>query len=180
MIIGFSGKKGVGKTTAAVYLMKHYGFKVKSFADSLRDKSKLFFPFKDTDFSVSNKEKPFLDYDWTPRDFQVNLGEMVRYHDPDYWVKQLKLDRVYDYAIDDVRYPNEAEYIRKMGGVIVRVERYASLNPYGPPAQVPSETALDGAKFEHIIEEPYNTTLEDLQYNVGLIMKILGKRKSSV
>lgn len=179
MIIGFSGKKGTGKTTASNYVSRLYGFKTRSFASPLRDIAKSLFGFKDTDFHLNNKEKPFLDYDWCPREFMVNLGQFLRYHDTDYWVKRIGLDKVYDYSIDDVRFKNEAEHIKKMGGIIIRIERYTKQNPYYNSAMANdiSETDLDDYEFDYRITEPQNVELEDLQAACSNIMKTLNRKR---
>ena len=180
MIIGFSGKKGVGKTSASNYIARVYGFQPKSFATPLRDMAKGLFGFKDSDFDVNNKEKPYLYYDWCPREFMVNLGQFLRYHDAEYWVKRVGLDKIYDYSIDDVRFKNEAEHIKKMGGIIIRIDRYMNLNPYhnSQMASDVSETDLDDYKeFDYRISEPRNVDLEDLQNECAKIMRTLGRKK---
>jgi len=166
-LIGISGKRGVGKTTAARYLERFYGFKKLSFADEIRSIAKSLFKFSDTDFTdIRKKESDFLDYDWTPREFLINLGEFLRYHDRDYFLKHT-LNKIPAkskglYVIDDVRYENEAEMIKKGGGSILRITRYQKENPYGKNLDIPSETALDNYKYDYIIHEFNNQSLTKL------------------
>ena len=47
--------------------------------------------------------------------------------------------------ITDVRFPNEAEAIKKKGGIVVRVDRGLSTDEH------PSETALDNYEFDYVI-----------------------------
>lgn len=49
------------------------------------------------------------------------------------------------WLITDVRFPNEAEAIKKKGGIVIRVDRGLSTDEH------PSETALDDYEFDYII-----------------------------
>lgn len=180
MLIGFSGKKGSGKTCAANYLVKNYSFKLKSFATPLREQAKNMFGFKDSDFSLLYKEKPFLHYDWCPREFMTHLGQFMRYHDPEYWINRIGLDKVYNYCVDDLRFKNEAKHIKNMGGILIRIERYKSFNPYaqGDMNTDISEVDLDNAEFDYTVDASNNVTLEDLYKMLDKIMATLGKKKT--
>lgn len=166
-IIALSGKRGAGKTSAADYLALKYGYRVVSFASSLRDMAKLFFPFTDVDFGGTKKERPYREYDWTPRDFLISLGALGRYYDNDYWVKKAHLESMKGkIVVDDLRFPNEVEYLKQLGAKIVRINRYERLNIYGKNLDDPSETALDKyGNFDYTIEDCINITKNDL-YNV--------------
>lgn len=176
-IVGFSGKRGAGKSKAALYLARKYGYHTISFGNGLREMAKDFFPFTPTDFSETNKEKPYKEYDWTPRDFMIALGKFARFHDQDFWVKKSCLDKTTGLiAIDDVRFPNEVEYIKSLGGKIVRLERYEKLNIYGKNLDDPSETSLDDYKgFDHVVESCVNITLDDLYYRLDIMVKDLSE-----
>ena len=76
--------------------------------------------------------------------------------------------------ITDVRFPNELEAIKKRNGITIRinrdlVERTGKLIP-GP--EHISETALDDAKFDYVIEN--NGTIEEL---IEQVKKILIKEE---
>lgn len=166
LILGISGKRGVGKTTLANFLCNKYDFKRVSFAEELRNLAQVLFPLKEDDLSnPKKKEAKFRHYDWTPREFMIHLGEFLRFHDKSYFlnagIAKCK-DQKGKYVIDDVRYINEAEAIRKMGGKIIRVERYEHQNPYGKNLDVESETQLDNYQFDYTIKEPANQKLSDL------------------
>ena len=167
MIYGLSGKRGVGKTTAAMYLVKKYGFIKVSFAEDLRAMCKHFFPFTEGDLIMpGKKEAKFKEYDWTPRDFMIHLGEFARFHDQSFWLNR-GISKCKDpkktYVFDDVRYKNEADAIIQAGGKIIRIDRYEKNNPYGKNLDIPSETELDGYdKFHYTIHEMWNTSKEEL------------------
>ena len=167
MIIGISGKRGVGKTLAANHIATNHKFKIVSFAQPLKDMAKTMFPFTEADLTnPTKKEKPFRGHDWSPREFLIHLGEFQRFHQNDYWLAK-GIDACNDhvknnYVFDDVRYKNEAEAIKKLGGVLLRIERYEKHNPYGKNLDTPSETDLDDFGFDYTVEKMWNTTQEDL------------------
>lgn len=83
-----------------------------------------------------------------------------------------------NWIITDMRFPNELEAVKRRGGITIRVNRpYDSLNQNSlfslqkqqETNNHPSETALDNAEFDYIIEN--NSTIEDLIHTVSLILK---------
>ena len=76
--------------------------------------------------------------------------------------------------ITDMRFPNELEAIKKHNGITIRVNR-GLIERTGKMIQEPehiSETALDDAKFDYVIEN--NGTIEEL---IEQVKKILIKEK---
>ena len=174
MLIGISGRRGTGKTTAANYLLRKHGFKRVSFADELKRLAKTLMPFTDNDLSViAKKEAKFKTYDWSPREFMIHFGEFMRFHDPNYWLDRgmsLVTDTTQSFVFDDVRYKNEAEAVKAAGGVLLRIERYEKKNPYGKNLDTPSETDLDNYTFDYTIPAVRNTTLTELYNQVESFM----------
>lgn len=167
-ILGISGKRGAGKTALANYLVKRDGFIKISFAEELKRLSKTLFPFTDADFTnIKLKEANFKTYEWSPRDFMRHFGDLMRFHDKNYWVN-LTISKCADarkyYVVDDLRFINEAEALRAKGAKLIRVNRFESNNPYGNNLDITSETELDDYKFDYVIEDCRNTTLAEL-YN---------------
>lgn len=176
ILIGISGKRGVGKSSLADYFVKNFGFQKVSFAESLKNYASLLFDFEDDSFSLTKKEKPFKNYDWSPRDFMIRLGDFLRYHDEDYFVNdtmsRLKNKKEGRYIIDDVRFLNEAEAIKNKNGYLVRLDRYEKFNPYGKNLDVESEKQLDHYdKFDYHIKEPRNLDLHMLYAEGDKIIK---------
>ena len=170
LIIGLSGKRGVGKTTAADTLVKDVRFIKRSLATKLKEISSKIFPFGYDEIYGKDKESKFSSYEWTSREFMIKLGEFIRYWDKDYFINEV-INGVSTYkdsriVIDDVRFINEAETVRKLGGVIIRINRYSNLNIYKTVIDHSSETELDNYKFDFTINEHQNVSLEDLRTNI--------------
>jgi hypothetical protein len=70
-----------------------------------------------------------------------------------------------DWVITDVRFPNEAKAIKRVGGIIVRINR----PDHSPINDHPSEIGLDDWKFDHTIDN--NGNLEDLSKAIKTILK---------
>lgn len=133
-IIGITGLARSGKDTLAEYLVNDHGFIKLSFAAPIRA-----FVADITGLPVSamedgpEKEQPL---DWlngqTPRRLMQTVGtewgrEMI---DRDLWVKvvaqkirQARQAGATGVVVSDVRFDNEAEFIREWGGEVVRVVR---------------------------------------------------------
>ena len=161
-ILAFSGKKGRGKTLSAIYLSQKYDFKVVAFADRLKELSVNMFPFTYEQLHGPLKEIPYNNYNWSPRDFMIKFGSFMRYWDQSYWIKAIDLDtKLQPLVIHDLRYRNEAAYLRERGAIIIRLERYKRYCPY-EDSNDSSETDLDGYNFDYIIPEFANVLKTDL------------------
>jgi len=139
MIIGICGLIGSGKGSVGDILVEQ-GFTKVSFADKLKDGVATIFGYNramlegDTDESRNWREQP--DDFWsqetgrtiTPRIILQEFGtDCMRngYYDG-VWVSLLKqqvLDNPGNYVIPDVRFRNEQDMIRELGGEIWRVQR---------------------------------------------------------
>ena len=139
MIIGICGLIGSGKGTVGDILVEQ-GFTKVSFADKLKDGVATIFGWNramlegDTDESRNWREQP--DNFWTqetgrnitPRIVLQEFGTecMQDGFDDSIWVSLLKkqmLDNPGDYVVPDVRFRNEQDMIRELGGEIWRVQR---------------------------------------------------------
>lgn len=73
-----------------------------------------------------------------------------REQDPDYWVRRATATMpTGPVAFSDVRFPNEVEAIRKLGGVIWKIDRPVTLG--GIPGHV-SESAVDDIEPDAVID----------------------------
>ena len=85
----------------------------------------------------------------------------------DVWVNALMVDYnpTLNWVITDTRFPNEAEAIKKAGGIIIRIER-PGVKPINPH---PSETSLENWKFDHVIIN--DGSLTDLTKKIKKVLK---------
>jgi hypothetical protein len=171
-IIALSGKRGAGKTAAAQHLRDKHGFKIVSFAAKLKDTAKLLHPNIDR----WHKERPRPELGGhTPREYYITLGSHERFYNPDYWVTAALEDRDLkeNIVIDDLRFENEAKYLKELGAKLIRIERYEYLNIYGKNLDDPSETALDNYAFDYKIEACRNVSLADLTTQIDYALGVI-------
>ena len=135
LIIGFTGKKASGKTTAGVHMCRKKGFIRHSFADPIKTMAFHFiksFGYADReayDFLNGEKETTIPKIACSGRRIMQTLGtewgrRCIR---DDVWVRaeifnlgQTTAQRI---VFDDVRFENEAALIRAMGGTIIHIDR---------------------------------------------------------
>jgi len=131
--IALTGRMRSGKTTIADHLWLKHDFAKVSFASSLKltaDRlfSHLYEPiYEDCPFSEGGRT--VKDYR-KPRALLQELGQKMREIDEDVWIKQAEQDVKLAEAwrgtagvvIDDLRQPNEYEWARANGFIIIRVE----------------------------------------------------------
>lgn len=137
-LIAFAGRAGVGKSEASDLLIKRHGFVKTKFAGPLKAMLTTMYEFSGLDpdeiterLEGELKEKPDSILGGTsPRRAMQTLGDewgrtWVR---EDLWVSlwkrdaQRKLNDGLSLVVDDLRYPNEADAIRELGGEIWMIE----------------------------------------------------------
>src|SRR5699024_3786567 len=131
--IALTGRMRSGKSAAAAYMTVKHGFKSISFAGALRRVADDLFEhlyepiYEDCPFSEDGKHR----ISWRkPRALLQTLGQKLREIDEDVWIKQAEQSmRVYEgmrstagIVIDDLRQPNEYDWARANGFIIIRVE----------------------------------------------------------
>ena len=135
-LIGLTGKAGSGKDTAADYLVQNYGFIKYSFAGPLKEMLKVI--GVDCD-NRDTKERKHPVFGVSPRRMAQTLGtEWMRECVSgsgwlllaDQFIKtQIELSNLEDVptvngiVISDVRFENEARFLREKGGVLIHVWR---------------------------------------------------------
>src|SRR3972149_8377252 len=170
-IIGFSGKSGSGKDTGADNLqtllsVNGYAAKLFSFAIPLKDIVNACCGFQ------KNKDSPAYTIDgkeYTPGEMYQIVGQGIRQAIPGFFANRLRhwintkhlntvtsganIGNTYytdpDYLIiTDVRFINEAQLIRDMGGKIVRIHR--NVVSLRPQTHI-SETEMDTLEFRDLV-----------------------------
>jgi hypothetical protein len=132
--IGLSGFAQSGKTTAAKYLEQRYGFERRHIAEPLRAMlaslmaaNKIPADMIDRYLVGDLKDGVIIpEFGRTSRELQISLGtEWGREHvNPDLWVDTWSRGAGDRPSMNDsVRFPNEEEGIRSMGGITILIER---------------------------------------------------------
>lgn len=129
-LIGLAGKMASGKTTASKVLEKEYGFRRRAYADPLKETAMSLFELSANQvYELADKNIVDPRYNKTPREIMQLFGtECVRNHiHPDFWVMKMQWfiskNATMRIVVDDVRFDNEADLIRNLGGVIIHMTR---------------------------------------------------------
>lgn len=146
-IIGIAGKARTGKNTLANFIEAQYGGYQYALTSPIRAMLRAGFGIDfDDPHWVAHKEDVIPAIGRSPRELMQTLGTewgRRRVH-PDIWVilaNQALLARGPGMIITDVRFENEAEWIRKNGGQVIHVSRSAA-------APVHQHTSEDGIIFQ--------------------------------
>lgn len=131
-LIGIAGRAGSGKDTAGSHLVEQHGFQQYAFADPIRAMLGALGAFPAAD--LINRDTKEVVIDWlgkSPRQMAQTLGtewgrELVH---PQLWI--LMAQRRWDAAkfaghslvVTDVRFANEADWIRGQGGQVIGLDR---------------------------------------------------------
>ena len=164
MIIGISGKKRSGKDTIYELIRGLNGIRPRraAFGDQIKEEV-AGVTGVDVDHIEEHKERfrPMLQ--WWGTDFRRH------YNGESYWLDKMqsKMQAIRGrevLVITDVRYPNEAELVKKAGGIMIRVERETGLEDTHS-----SENLLDNFEgFDYRLNN--NGTLFDLGEKVARIV----------
>jgi hypothetical protein len=171
MILGIAGYARVGKDTTADFLVTNHGFKKMSFADPMREALLRLNPLITisgnyvelaTAVRLSGwEELKTLSPDVRP--LMQRLGTEVgrNMFGQNFWVDlALKEAQKHENVVfADVRFQNEAQAIKDLGGEVWRVEREG----YLPANDHISEHDMDDFSFDYIIRNDYDlNVLESL------------------
>ena len=188
-ILGFSGRAGAGKDSAATLITQFMGRrpKIMRFADPL----KAFYEYCTGEQIISlmqdNRElydQPAPGYDCTRREWLQNVGtEALRGMDPKFHIRAMdnRLSRIKEKAIGqsyikngtyppvicipDVRFTNEADYIKSIGGLVIHLQRELA------PAMAHASELFDPEAADLILEN--NGSIQDLKTKCSIIAKDL-------
>lgn len=140
MLIGMIGHARSGKDTVAEYMSRWYGFQKYALAEPLKRACRDIFDLSDE--QVEGREKDAFDpaLGTSPRAlmqfvgtdlFREALGHRFPNIGPYVWVDRmerfLRTKGDQNWVVTDVRFENEAQRIRSLGGVIVRVHHPATI-----------------------------------------------------
>jgi Domain of unknown function (DUF4406) len=174
-LIGLSGYARSGKDTIADSLATTYGYKKMSFADPMKKALLTLDP--NIDFGEGRAYlSQAIKVGWDElknnsteiRPLLQRMGTEIGRNmwGEDFWVNAA-INSIPDgskIVFADVRFPNEADAIKSLGGSVWRIER----NGVGPANSHISETALDGYKFDKTINN--SGSIEDLEITVKTLI----------
>ncbi|KAF2395424.1 deoxynucleotide monophosphate kinase [Pseudomonas frederiksbergensis] len=185
LLIGLSGLARVGKDTAAQHLVHHHGFQSYAFMDPLRDGLMHILNLSPCDFEGEQKEQVLPWLGRSPRYLMQTLGsewgrDIVH---PELWLMLAAqnldlLARTHDtaggFVVSDLRFEDEAEFIRQRGGVVIHLQRASARTV----AQHRSEDGIRGAPGDWFL--PNDGTIDDLCSNLNKIVDTLHTRAAVV
>lgn len=167
MIIALTGYAQSGKSTAVRMIREmRPWFKQSNFKDGLIAEMKHYFPKVLTKLSEEHSMTMKELFDKKPgimRELMQNFGtELRRSENANYWTDKWEesIKGIKDVLVDDCRFLNEAEVVRRNGGVIVRMVRTDMTNNSTHQSEtemdliVPDYTiTTNGSEFRKIEEE---------------------------
>lgn len=176
MIIGITGKKGSGKSSAAAWLVDQ-DYRVMSFAEPLKAMVRLLMKrvgisTVDIEHYEQNKETYIVEIGCSYRVLCQSLGtQWGREVNKSLWLicarHALKFNHGSHVVFDDVRFDNEADFIRDQGGLIIHLMR--------PSSVVDDHESERGVKFVEgdalVINEG---SLDQLLGRIGVVVDALG------
>lgn len=194
-IIGVTGTKESGKNTFGSYLVNNYGFTENAFAKPLKDASKILFGLNDEQLYDSEKKEQYdSKIGYSPREVLQKFGteivreqfanifpNMFRNSYKNLWIKLMdifintKENENKFVVITDLRFQDEAEWVKNKGGIIVKINRQSiKKNKY---SEHKSETELNTIKANYIIKN--NGSIQNLYNNIDKLMTNLNFQKQN-
>jgi len=170
MIIGFCGKLHCGKSSAAVHLAKHHNFAVHRFAGTLKEMLQVLgLTPQQTDGDLKEVPDHEILGGKTPRHAMQTLGsewgrDLIHQN---LWLDAWKARMPQGFAgiaCDDVRFENEAQYIRDNGGFLVQVKRDMDDNF----ERNHQSEGKDLGPYDAVLDN--DGTLEDLAHNLDNVL----------
>jgi len=196
LLVGLIGKKQTGKDTVADFLVSKYGFQKYSLAEPMKIACRHIFLMSDEQLWGDQKEEIDMRYNTTPRkilqiigtelfqyDIYKHIPEMIDSIKPrELWINRFKLwynrqvdpnipikQRIMaDVVVSDVRFPHEADEIKKLGGILIKILRSNENNVIDGHA---SEQEMDEIRFDYLVIN--GGSINDLYIEVD---KIMGKQ----
>lgn len=171
ILIGLTGAARSGKDTSATILAKLLEADTYAFAHPIKEACKTMFGWSELHVNGELKEVIDKNYGISPRQAMQKLGtefgrEMV--HD-EMWLKraQVHLDCKPRLIVTDVRFDNEAQFIRTNGGHVVKIVR--------PECQKVNEHKSEKGVSEHLVDFTVhnNAGLGVLEDRLTALVKLL-------
>lgn len=184
MLIGFSGKKGSGKSFFADYLVNNKLFIKLSFASPLKEITKILFNLSDEDVKDPiKKELINPKFNASPRELMQWLGTDIMREEfnkkfnysGSIWIDSVKdkvkilLDNNKDVVIDDVRFQNEVDMIHSLGGIVINLRNDLDNTLNNSTSTHSSENQKLTFNYEFVNDKSYSNTY-DIYLNLDLLI----------
>jgi hypothetical protein len=175
MLIGITGSARSGKDTAADFYCDSFGFIKYSFALPLKEAIKVMFSLNEEHVNGDLKEVVLDDLGVSPRYLMQTLGtEWGRNTvNNDVWLLAAKRNLQNSPALDnlgvvipDVRFENEADFIRENGGLLLHISRENKVQVLNHA----SENGVSIKPGEHCIEN--NGSIDDFYCQLAKIIPV--------
>lgn len=124
-LIGLVGRAGSGKTTAAKHLVENHGFVRYAFADPLKEML--------VKAGICTYEELYVQKTEFSRMMLQKIGTEIfrKQVHPHFWIEKMRqaiepillADCGDKFIIDDIRFPEEAMLVTKLGGILVKINR---------------------------------------------------------
>jgi hypothetical protein len=182
--IAFIGRMRSGKDTAGARLVEHHGYTRLAFADPLKDMALALNPIVEVCHDGEYERLADLVKDWgwegaksypEARRILQHMGQGIRAMDPDFWVRVLreKWDHIpadRPIVVTDVRYRNEADFLRTHGFKLVRIVRPADASK--PVQAMTGHDISEGIRVHRSETELANYTVDACVYNGGSLAEL--------
>ena len=183
MLIGFSGKKGSGKSYFADYLVNNKLFIKLSFASPLKEITKILFNLSDEDVKDPiKKELINPKFNASPRELMQWLGTDIMREEfnkkfnysGSIWIDSIKdkvktlLDNNKDVVMDDVRFQNEVDMIHSLGGIVINLRNDLDNTLNNSTSNHSSENQKLTFNYEFVNDKSYSNTY-DIYLNLDLL-----------
>lgn len=184
LIIGFIGPKGSGKDYAYSILFKHFNNVDRvAFADPIKNTICELFSLQPEQLELI-KRCPQIDFinhetnncygSSTGRDFVRNIGMLMRNYDDQQFNRYVE-DKIKDnpntnWVVTDVRFPNEVELIKRLGGVLIEINRegYTYDQHVTESGKLPHDYLVDNDEnFEDNLVKLVKQLMEENDGNMG-------------
>jgi hypothetical protein len=169
-IVGITGLKRSGKDTSAEFLVNKYGYDCYSFAQPLKDMISVLLHCVDCNdryYTEMHKEENIPGINASYRKLTQTIGTEWGRHmiDDNIWVNMLEVNTEYvdKVVISDVRFDNEAKWIKNNGGIIIKVSRPGLQHVDNHV----SEKGVDESYIDHFITN--EGTVDDLYHKLDVI-----------
>lgn len=179
-VVGICGKAFAGKTTSADYLTENYGFEKTAYAKLLKETAMNLYPWM-TDEQIYGSMKEVVDTKLgiTPRRMLQLLGtEIGRLIWKDTWIDSVKREIsdtegygfFFGMVVDDVRFPNEVDAIKEIGGQIWVIKRPESGTSVGEGHESEAHAEAFEEVADHILDN--DADFDSLHSQIDSILKI--------